>query len=242
MTATGCAAATRVAIAIRPDSALRRCVDLTAAIALLVLGSPVLLIIALAIRTSGRGPMIFRQRRAGRDGEPFTIWKFRTMVVGAERSGPAVTGRDDDRITGIGRRLRATRLDELPQLVNLLRGDMTLIGPRPEVARFLPYYTAAERRVLAVRPGILGPGALLFAATQSDELDTADDPDAHYVACHLHPKLALDLDYLTDRRPGTDLRLLAAAARVLLGQHSAPRTPTSRRGRTRTDGRPPRAL
>ncbi len=199
-----------------PDSRLRRCVDVVIAITLLIFLSPLLVFIGLTIRLSSQGPAIYRQRRVGRSLRVFTIWKFRTMEVHADQNGPSVSGKADPRITRIGKLLRLSRLDELPQLVNLLRGDLTLIGPRPEVESFIPYYNRVEQLLLSVRPGLLGPGALLFAHHQSDELDTASDPDAYYVAHHLHPKLALDLGYLRDRRLVSDLRLICSALLVIL--------------------------
>ncbi|RJQ85468.1 sugar transferase [Amycolatopsis panacis] len=197
------------------DSAKRRGCDIVVAVAALILLLPFLVVIAVGIRLTSPGPAIYRQRRMGRDTHPFTIWKFRTMVANADRIGPAVSGGRDARITTMGRWLRRMRLDELPQLVNLARGDMTLIGPRPEVGKFLGYYTPAERRLFAVRPGILGPGALLFAAEQSRELTAADDPESCYVTHHLHAKLALDLAYLERRGLRADLDLLARTARLL---------------------------
>ncbi|HEV3359381.1 MAG TPA: sugar transferase [Pseudonocardiaceae bacterium] len=199
------------------DSRLRRCVDVVSAISLLIALSPLLVLIGAAIRLTTPGPAIYRQRRVGRERRVFTIWKFRTMVVNADRGGPSVGGKADPRITAVGKLLRGTRLDELPQLVNLLRGEVTLIGPRPEVETFVSYYTPTEQGLLSVRPGLLGPGALLFAARQSDELDTALDPDAYYVSHHLHPKLALDLSYVRDRRLASDLRLMVDALRVAAG-------------------------
>lgn len=208
---------------LRHDSAARRGVDIVLSFVALVILSPVLLGLAVAVVLSSHGPAVYRQRRVGRGGNEFMIWKFRTMVVGADRLGAAVSGRADPRITRIGRWLRGTRLDELPQLMNVLRGDLTIIGPRPEVRQFTVFYTQAERRTLEVRPGVIGPGALLFAAVQSSELDDATDPDAHYVAHHLHPKLALDLAYLSDRGFVTDLSLVARAMLVML----RPSTPES---------------
>jgi lipopolysaccharide/colanic/teichoic acid biosynthesis glycosyltransferase len=201
---------------VRPDSRLRRLVDVgVGAVGLLVL-APLLLVLAVVVRCSSPGPVVFRQARVGRGGADFTVWKFRSMVADPHGGAPAVSGQGDPRITPAGRFLRATRLDELPQLVNLVRGDMTLIGPRPEVRRFLPCYTAEERLLLRVRPGIVGPGAVLFAREQSHQLDTAADPDTFYVEHHLHPKLALDLDYLRDRTLLRDLHLLGVAVRTVL--------------------------
>jgi lipopolysaccharide/colanic/teichoic acid biosynthesis glycosyltransferase len=204
------------------DSPLRRLVDLFVGCVGLVLALPLLLAIAIAVRATSPGPAIFRQERVGRGGRGFAIWKFRTMVAGADRGGAAVSGRADPRVTRVGRWLRATRLDELPQLVNLVRGEMTLIGPRPEVPRFVVHYTPAERDLLDVRPGIIGPGAVLFAAAQCDELDTAADPEEFYVRHHLHPKLALDLEYLRGRGVARDLRMVAAAVLTVAVRHGPP--------------------
>ncbi|MDQ2751008.1 MAG: sugar transferase [Actinomycetota bacterium] len=199
------------------DTALRRCVDVTVAIIGMAGAAPLLVVLAAAVRMTSRGPVLFRQTRVGRNERPFEIWKLRTMIVSAPSAGPLVSGTSDPRITRIGSWLRRTRMDELPQLVNLLRGDLTLVGPRPEVSRFIPYYTHTERQMLRVRPGIIGPGALLFAAEQAGELDAVDDPDAHYTGCHLHPRLALDLDYLAHRGLRRDLALVAQAVSVCAG-------------------------
>jgi lipopolysaccharide/colanic/teichoic acid biosynthesis glycosyltransferase len=206
-----------VGIAVAVDSGLRRSVDIVVATTGLAFSWPMLLALVVAVRLSSRGPAIYRQTRVGRDEQPFKIWKFRTMVAEADRAGPMVSGRADPRVTPLGRRLRSSRLDELPQLVNLLRGDVTLIGPRPEVLRFLAFYTGDERQLLRVRPGIIGPGALLFATAQADELDGLGDPDGYYAAHHLHPKLALDLDYLRDRTLSRDLKVVARAAGLCAG-------------------------
>jgi lipopolysaccharide/colanic/teichoic acid biosynthesis glycosyltransferase len=210
---------TRSLTGTRPaDGTTRRAVDLTVGLCALVVLLPALVCLALAIRISSPGPAFFRQERVGRRGTRFRIWKFRTMVVDAERCGPMVSGRADPRVTGIGRLLRATRMDELPQLINLIRGEMTLVGPRPEVPRLVAHYNRAEYVLLTVRPGIIGPGALLFAAEQADELDHAVDPDQHYVRYHLHPKLALDLEYLAARGLRRDVELILAALRMALGR------------------------
>lgn len=209
---------TVVPATIHPDSRRRRAVDVAVAGLGLVTLSPALLVVALWVRATSPGPAFYHQTRVGRDEKSFEIWKFRTMVVDADRDGPAVAGAADARITDAGRRLRRSRFDELPQLVNLLLGDLTLIGPRPEVAPFIPFYTARERDILTVRPGILGPGALLFAETQSGALDEVADPEAYYVAHHLHTKLALDLAYLESRTLSDDLRLLRRTLGVLGGR------------------------
>jgi lipopolysaccharide/colanic/teichoic acid biosynthesis glycosyltransferase len=208
-------ARTRTPQDIRPDSAARRAVDVAVGSAALLLLAPVLVFFAgLVLLTSGR-PAIFRQTRVGKDGRPFQILKFRTMR-NSPASAPLVTGAHDPRITAIGRLLRKSHLDELPQVVNLLRGELTLIGPRPEVPRYVAAYTARERQLLRVRPGLVGPGALLFAA-QARELDDCPDPEQHYLANQLHPRLELDLDYLEHRALRRDASLAWRAMLICIG-------------------------
>jgi len=178
------------------DSQARRAVDILVAVLGLVLTSPVLGVLALWVRATSDGSAIFRQERVGRDGRPFVIWKLRTMTLEMTPAAPLISGRDDPRITRAGHSLRASRRDELPQLVNMLRGDLTLV---------------------------LGPGALLFVEEQARGLDTAADPEAYYVNHVLHPKLAADLAYLDNRRLSHDLMLLLRTARALCarGRRSA---------------------
>ncbi|SNX65347.1 lipopolysaccharide/colanic/teichoic acid biosynthesis glycosyltransferase [Streptomyces sp. TLI_55] len=207
---------------VRQDSARRRSADIAVALLLLTLLLVPLILLAVLVRCTSRGPAVYRQWRVGRGMRPFSIIKFRSMTLDADRTGPAVSGCEDPRVTRVGRWLRRTRLDELPQLVNLLRGDMTLVGPRPEVERFLPYYTRTELRLLDVRPGIIGPGAL-YVAGRGGELADPAEAEKRYVELQLHPKLALDLDYLHDRHLGLDLRLVASAVSVSWLHPSRPR-------------------
>ncbi|MCH5670797.1 sugar transferase [Streptomyces gilvus] len=195
---------------VRGDSRLRRAVDISVALILLVVLLVPMTLVAVLVRCTSRGPVVYRQWRAGRGLRPFVILKFRSMSVGADRAGPAVSGSTDPRVTRVGGWLRRSRLDELPQLVNLLRGDMTLVGPRPEVERFLPFYTRGELRLLDDRPGIIGPGAL-YVANRGGELDVPGHAEELYVERQLHTKLALDLAYLRDRRLATDVRLVVRA-------------------------------
>ena len=215
------------------DKVARRIADIVVAGSALLVLSPLLVAIAVLVRLGDPGPALFRQRRMGRDGAVFLIWKYRTMRTRRSDVERLVSGLRDPRITEVGCVLRATRLDELPQLVNILRGEMSLFGPRPEVERYRPHYTDREMRVFDARPGILGPGALFFAETQAGELDDADDPDAFYVAHHLHPKLTLDLDYLARRGPRADLALLRRAVVLTLQRL----TPTRRGSRPVGTGR-----
>jgi lipopolysaccharide/colanic/teichoic acid biosynthesis glycosyltransferase len=178
--------------------------------------SPLLLLIAVAIRLESRGPVFFRQLRVGRNEVPFRIVKFRTMIVDAERVGPKISGLKDPRVTRVGGVLRATKMDELPQLWNVLTGEMTLVGPRAEVPDMIRHYTPEEREILRVKPGLTGPGQIYFTTDQAAELDGVLDVEAHYVRHQLHPKLALDLDYLHRRSLWTDLGVIVRTMGVLL--------------------------
>jgi lipopolysaccharide/colanic/teichoic acid biosynthesis glycosyltransferase len=196
---------------------------LDAAVATLLLAAlaPALALIAVLVKVTSRGPVLFVQERVGRGGVPFRLLKFRTMASDAPRRGPALTVGGDPRITRIGRMLRRWKLDELPQLANVLRGDMSLVGPRPEVPCYVARYTAAQRRVLAVRPGITDPASLSYV-DESQLLATFDDPERGYVDVVLPRKLSLSLAYLDHRTLRSDLALLArTATRLLLRRNTA---------------------
>lgn len=186
-----------------------------AALALVVL-SPVLLVLAAAIRIDTPGPALFRQQRVGRHGVPFRIHKFRTMTVDAPQHGAALTLPDDGRITRVGRWLRARRLDELPQLLDVLAGDMSLVGPRPEVPRFVAHYPSALRdAVLAVRPGITDPASLAHL-DEAALLAGSADPERDYVGKILPAKLRLQAEYAAAATLGSDLMVLGRTLRTLL--------------------------
>jgi lipopolysaccharide/colanic/teichoic acid biosynthesis glycosyltransferase len=164
-----------------------------AALGLLIL-SPFLLVIALAVKLSDAGPVFFLQQRVGRYGRSFWIWKFRTMVVGAEKRGPSVTKAGDQRVTNLGRILRETKLDELPQLWNVLRGEMSFVGPRPEVPRYVARYTAQQREVLNLTPGITDLATLQFRH-EEELLRNVPDAEKFYIECCLPKKIELNLEY-----------------------------------------------
>ncbi len=195
---------------------MTRTFDTASALVLLVLFAPLMAVLALAVRLSSPGPALFRQTRVGRDGVPFQILKFRTMVQDAEQRGARLTGRADARITPLGRRMRRAKLDELPQLWNVVRGDMALIGPRPEDPHFVAVYDERQRGVLQVRPGILGISQIV-GRNEEDELpDGITDLHAHYVAHILPEKLERDLAYVETRSFAGDLALLARGAWAVL--------------------------
>lgn len=190
---------------------------LLSALGLLVL-APLLLLVALAIKLDSPGPVFFRQQRVGLHGRLFRIHKFRTMRVDAEAVGPQVTVGVDPRITRVGRWLRGRRVDEFPQLIDVLLGDMSVVGPRPEVPRFVEHYPAAMRsRVLSVRPGITDPAALAFK-DEAALLAAAADPEREYVQVILPRKLARQAEYAEHATLGSDLRVVARTLRVLLAR------------------------
>lgn len=190
---------------------------LIAALALLLL-APVLLLVAAVVKLDSPGPVFFRQERVGRHGRTFRIHKFRTMQTDAPQRGPAVTVGDDARITRSGRWLRHYRLDELAQLVDVLAGDMSLVGPRPEVPRFVAHYPAALReRVLAVRPGITDPASLEHI-DEATLLADAADPERAYIETILPHKLARQADYAARATLASDLAVLLRTVRVLIAR------------------------
>ena len=187
-----------------------------AAFALLLLW-PLLLGLALWIVLDSPGPALFRQERVGRFGRPFRIHKFRTMRPDADRLGPPLTVGDDVRITRAGRWLRRYRFDELPQLLDVLRGDMSLVGPRPEVPHYLALMPAALReRVLAVRPGITDPVSLAHL-DEAAELAAAADPEREYIEVILPRKLQAAAEYASRATLWSDLCVVASTLRLLVG-------------------------
>ena len=196
----------------------KRLFDLAGAGLALLLLAPLLLAVALAIRLDSPGPVFFRQQRVGRGGVPFSIHKFRTMQVDAPMRGPQVTVGTDPRITRVGHWLRRYRIDELPQFVDVLLGRMSLVGPRPEVPRFVAHYPAdLKAKVLAVRPGITDPAALAHI-DEAALLAGATDPERAYIERILPHKLALQADYAARATLGSDLVVLGRTLRVLLSR------------------------
>jgi lipopolysaccharide/colanic/teichoic acid biosynthesis glycosyltransferase len=193
----------------------KRVFDLLGAAVALVLLAPLLAAIAIWIKLDSPGPVLFRQQRVGRHGRPFAIRKFRTMVADAPRRGPQLTIGDDPRITCAGAFLRRAKLDELPQLIDVLAGHMSLVGPRPEVPSYVAHYPADLRdKVLAVRPGITDPVSLEFA-DESELLARAADPEREYVEVLLPKKLRAAAAYAEHANLATDLRVIGGTLRVL---------------------------
>lgn len=188
---------------------LKRCFDVLIAGLVLLLTAPLWLVITLLIRIDSSGPTLHRAVRVGRHGKPFTLYKFRTMSSATGPGGPRITQRADPRITGAGRWLRRTKLDEIPQLLNVLKGEMSMVGPRPEDPLYVQRYTVVQRRLLEVRPGLTSPATLAYRHEESLLAGAANDVESAYLAVVLPRKLSLDLDYLQRRSFLSDLGVLA---------------------------------
>lgn len=194
----------------------KRLFDLLASAVGLMVLAPLLLCIAVAIKIESPGPVFFRQERIGRGGQIFAIHKFRTMRVGAEHEGPLVTIGRDTRITKVGAVLRKYKLDELAQLIDVLCGNMSLVGPRPEVPRYVAQYPADIRViVLSVRPGITDRASIEYK-DENEILDLAEDPQYAYIHEVLPTKLRYYVDYVQTRSFWGDIMLIFATFRALL--------------------------
>jgi lipopolysaccharide/colanic/teichoic acid biosynthesis glycosyltransferase len=196
------------------DDGLKRAFDLALAAVGLLVTAPAQALIALLVRQSSPGPVIFRQERVGRYGRPFLIHKFRTLRP--DTAGPLVTASGDPRVTTVGAVLRRTKLDELPQLWDVLRGEMSLVGPRPEVPTYAELWPAAEREtILSVRPGITDPVSLLFR-NEAEELARAADPEEHYRTALLPHKAQMYAEYVRTRSLAGDLAILLRTVQALV--------------------------
>ena len=197
----------------------KRTFDLVSAGIGVVLLAPLLALLALLVKAEDGGPVFFRQGRVGYRGRPFRIWKFRTMIPDAEARGLPLTVGRDPRVTRIGAWLRRLKLDELPQLLNVLAGDMTLVGPRPEVPRYVASYGALERRVLELVPGVTDEATIRYA-DESTILAAMADPERVYVEQILREKIRLNLEYAARATVWTDLRVVLATFRRLFWPRS----------------------
>ena len=184
----------------------QRIFDFLAASIGLFLLSPVFLFIGLAVKFQDGGPVFYRSMRVGMGGKLFAIYKFRSMVQGADRAGGGLTVRGDRRVTGVGRVLRAYKLDELPQLFNVVKGDMSLVGARPENPEYVAKYNPEQRAILRFRPGITSPASLEYR--NEEELLAGGDTETLYLEKILPHKLSIDLAYLSRRTVRSDLMVI----------------------------------
>lgn len=194
---------------------MRRFIDIIGSAFALIVTSPLLALVALAIVIDSPGNPFYLARRVGRDGLIFRMWKFRTMVPNAWKLGPPITGASDPRITRIGKFLRRTKLDELPQFINVLTGEMSLVGPRPESPDIVARYTPEQMQVLAAKPGVTGK-VQLESGEESDAIPSTENAEEFYVNFLMERKLRADIDYLEHRTIVTDARILMNTAVYVL--------------------------
>ncbi len=193
---------------------MKRAFDVVCSSMGLLFLSPLFLVISVAVCLDSPGPVFFRGVRAGISGRPFRIFKFRTMVSDAAASGPAITIRGDARVTRVGRFLRGTKMDELPQLINILRGDMSLVGPRPEDPKYVAGYTPEQREILAYRPGISSPASIAYQDESSMLMET--NWENKYVGEILPRKLAIDMEYFRKATVWSDLGVILKTLEILI--------------------------
>ncbi len=186
---------------------LIRIVDVLAALTGLILLCPLFVIVALWIVLDNPGPIFYRQQRVGRDGKDFGLWKFRSMRVGSDKTGLITVGERDNRITRAGYYIRKYKLDELPQLINVLAGDMSLVGPRPEVRKYVDLYTPEQRKVLSVRPGITDYASIEYI-DENRLLAQSADPDKTYVEEIVPAKIALNMRYINHQMIGEYFKII----------------------------------
>ena len=186
---------------------MKRLFDIVCSFFGLVFLSWLFVFVALWVGFSSKGGVFYRQRRVGRCNRDFTIYKFRSMRVNSDRQGFLTIGGRDGRITKAGVFIRKYKLDELPQLFNVLRGDMSFVGPRPEVRKYVELYTEEQKKVLTVRPGITSLSSIKYR-NENEILSRSDNPEQYYIDVIMQDKLAIELDYLEQRSLLTDIKVI----------------------------------
>ncbi|MCI5715811.1 MAG: sugar transferase [Bacteroidales bacterium] len=186
---------------------MKRLFDIVCSFFGLVFLSWLFVFVALWVGLSSRGGVFYRQRRVGRCNRDFTIYKFRSMRVNSDSQGLLTIGGRDGRITKAGVFIRKYKLDELPQLFNVLRGDMSFVGPRPEVRKYVELYTEEQKKVLTVRPGITSLSSIKYR-NENEILSRSDNPEQYYIDVIMQDKLAIELDYLEQRSLLTDIKVI----------------------------------
>ena len=201
---------------------VKRIFDFTLSLIALIVLSPILIAVALIIKFGSPGPILYRGLRIGLRGRPFQICKFRTMVIDAEKLGGSATAEDDPRITPIGKFLRRHKLDEFPQFINVFFGDMSLVGPRPEVAKYVEMYNEEEQAILDIKPGITD-WASIWNSNEAAVLEGSKDPEKTYEELIRPTKLALQLFYARNHSLSIDIKILAHTFCKLLFKDWTPR-------------------
>ncbi len=193
----------------------KRIFDLAFSAVILVMFLPIVLLLAIWIKSSSAGPVFYRGRRVGLGGVPFYIFKFRTMVINADQIGGPSTAEDDPRITPVGKFIRRYKLDEIPQFLNVLMGDMSIVGPRPEVQQYVDMYTEDEKKILTVKPGITDYASIKYH-NEGEILAGSSDPEQAYLEKIRPGKLKLQLQYVQNRSFIEDVRIVFETVATLL--------------------------
>jgi len=194
---------------------LKRLFDILASSLGLLLLGPLFLCLAIAVKVDSSGPVFYRQIRIGRNQRSFSLFKFRSMAIGSDAKGLLTVGGRDSRITRVGYFIRKYKLDELPQLINVFKGDMSLVGPRPEVPRYVAMYSADQLRVLSVRPGITDYASLKYFS-ENEMLAASANPEKTYIEEIMPAKLKINLEYVDNRSIFTDIKIvLLTLAKIL---------------------------
>ena len=186
---------------------MKRLFDILAVIIGFHILFPFLVLVGVIIAIDSRGGVFYLQERIGRNGKPFRLFKFRTMVVNAEQAGQLTVGARDSRITGFGYFLRRFKIDEFPQLINVLLGDMSIVGPRPEVKKYVDLYTKEQRKVLQVRPGLTDLASLTYI-NENELLEKAEKPEEYYIKVIMPEKLRLNMEYIDKANLSTDFQII----------------------------------
>ena len=194
---------------------MKRLFDIIASSFGLLLLSPLFLVLAIWIKLDSKGPVFYRQVRVGKDNKDFRIFKFRSMRVGSDKGSLVTVGGRDSRITRSGYFIRKFKLDEFPQLINVLIGDMSLVGPRPEVRHYVDYWTPEQMHVLDVRPGITDPASVKFR-NENELLGQAEDPEKYYIEVVMQEKIKLYLEYVNNHSFWGDVKLIFQTFKVII--------------------------
>lgn len=196
-------------------SCMKRFLDIVSSFLVMVLLSPLWLVMALLIVCESRGGVFYKQVRVGKDNKDFYLYKFRTMRTGSDSKGLLTVGERDSRITRVGYFLRKYKLDEFPQLINVLKGDMSIVGPRPEVRKYVDMYTPAQMRVLSVRPGLTDLASIQYVH-ENELLAASDDPEKTYIEEVMPAKLQLNLEYIDNQSVIGDVKLILQTFAAIL--------------------------
>lgn len=194
---------------------MKRLFDIIASGLGLIVLSPLFVILAIWIKTDSKGPVFYRQTRVGRGNKDFQLYKFRSMRPDSDKLGLITVGGRDPRVTRSGYYIRKYKLDEFPQLINVFIGDMSLVGPRPEVRKYVDMYTTEQMRVLSVRPGITSLASIRYR-NENDILAATDDPDRCYIEQVMPDKLAIDLEYVDRATLWNDIKLIFSTFREII--------------------------